>query len=239
VRPGMVARLGVGAAAPAGVTAYGMGSVALWLRPESLAALADNDPVSSWPDESGNARHATATLTTRPLYKTGAQNGLAGVRFDGSNDQLLLPAMNPGTPCTLYLVIKRTDIALKTYFDSAPSTANTIRSPGAGSTDWDWHNGGGIASITGQVAGTAMCLAVRHTTAPARATRVLRDLNVFTNTNASTVGVAWTSPRIGSLNTSSQFFLGDIYEIVIYAAAHTDGEMVAVATDLKTKWGTP
>ncbi len=221
------------------VTAYGMGSVALWLRPESLSALADNDPVDSWPDESGNARHATATGTTRPLYKTAIQNGLAGLRFDGSNDQLILPSMNPGTPCTLYFVVKRTTIATKTYFDSAPSAANTIRAAAAAANDWDWHNGGGIASITGQSAGVALVLAVRHTTAPARATRVLKDLTVFTNTNASTTGVNWTAPRIGSLNTSSNFFDGDMHEIVIYAAAHSDGEMVTVATALKAKWGTP
>jgi hypothetical protein len=236
MRPGFVARMGAPAAP--GVTAYGMGSVALWLRPESLAALADNDPVSSWPDESGNARHATASGGTRPLYKTAVQNGLAGVRFDGTDDQLILPSMNPGTPCTLYFVVKPTDIALKTWFDSAPSAANTIRANGVATHSWEWHNGGGIVSL-GLSAGVAFCLAVRHTLTPSRATRLLRDLNVFTNTNASTVGVNWTVPRIGSLNSSSQFFLGDMHEIVIYAAAHSDGEMVTVATALKTRWGTP
>ncbi len=59
----------------------------VWLDPEPLA-LANNDPVSSYTDASGNSRHATqATSALRPVFKTNVQNGLPALLF-GVDDAL-------------------------------------------------------------------------------------------------------------------------------------------------------
>jgi len=53
---------------------------------DALTGFADNDPIGTITDNSGNSRNATATLTARPLYKTGQLNSLPAIRWDGVND---------------------------------------------------------------------------------------------------------------------------------------------------------
>lgn len=56
----------------------------------SLLTGANDDPVTTWPDTSGNARDATqANASQRPLLKTASRNGLNTVEFDGVNDALI------------------------------------------------------------------------------------------------------------------------------------------------------
>ncbi|MBU6221748.1 MAG: fibronectin type III domain-containing protein [Planctomycetes bacterium] len=51
--------------------------------------VAADGGVARWQDKSGNSRHFTqATSGSRPLRKTGQQNGLATLRFDGTNDSM-------------------------------------------------------------------------------------------------------------------------------------------------------
>ena len=43
----------------------------LWYRPEALSSLADNDPVSTWPDSTSNGHDAIQTTASRrPLLRT-------------------------------------------------------------------------------------------------------------------------------------------------------------------------
>jgi hypothetical protein len=77
-----------------------------WLKADALA-LANNDPVSSWTDSSGNARHAVqATGASQPLYKTGILNAQPALLFDGINDGLQIPAIDltNAEALTLFLV---------------------------------------------------------------------------------------------------------------------------------------
>lgn len=59
-----------------------------WYDADAISGLNNGDPVSTWTDESGNARNQTQVDTARPTYQTNIQNGLPGVRFDGSNDYM-------------------------------------------------------------------------------------------------------------------------------------------------------
>lgn len=55
--------------------------------------VAADGSVARWEDKSGNGRHLTqSTSGSRPLRKTGVQNGLATLRFDGSDDFLSVPS---------------------------------------------------------------------------------------------------------------------------------------------------
>lgn len=64
-----------------------------WYDANTLA-LANNDPVSTWADLSGNSLDLTGTTTTRPLWKTAQVNGFPAVDFDGSDDFLSRASMS-------------------------------------------------------------------------------------------------------------------------------------------------
>ena len=51
--------------------------LAVWLKTETLAALADGATVATWPDSSGNGRDAAAG--NAPVYRTGTVNGRPSV----------------------------------------------------------------------------------------------------------------------------------------------------------------
>lgn len=59
-----------------------------WYAADQIGGLIDNDPVGTWSDLSGNGHDVSNTGTARPTYKTGIQNGLPVVRFDGTDDLL-------------------------------------------------------------------------------------------------------------------------------------------------------
>lgn len=68
-----------------------------WFRSDQISGLNDGDPVATWLDESGNSRDATAAGALRPTYRTSVANGLAIVRFDGSNDEMDFASPLSGT----------------------------------------------------------------------------------------------------------------------------------------------
>ena len=89
----------------------GGSSLAGWFKADALS-LANNDPVSTWTDASGQTNNATQTLTARPAFKTNVQNGRPGVLFAAASSQFMaadgLSAVQNGTdlPFTVILAIK-------------------------------------------------------------------------------------------------------------------------------------
>lgn len=68
---------------------------------------------SQWRDASGNGYHATqATVAAQPMWKDSIINGRPVMRFDGSNDTMVLPAAlaalfnSAGTPFSMFAVTK-------------------------------------------------------------------------------------------------------------------------------------
>lgn len=61
----------------------------VWWDASQLTGFADNDPVGTWPDSTGNGRSAAqAAVGRRPLFKAAFQNGLPVLQFDGVDDLL-------------------------------------------------------------------------------------------------------------------------------------------------------
>ena len=46
----------------------------------------DGDLITQWSDKSGNARHATASGTSRPTYRATGQNGRGSIEFNGTSN---------------------------------------------------------------------------------------------------------------------------------------------------------
>jgi len=73
-------------------------SPSLWLKAETMSALANGASVSSWTDSSGNAKHATqATAGFQPTYRTNIFNGYPAILFDGTDDYFETPAIDLST----------------------------------------------------------------------------------------------------------------------------------------------
>lgn len=64
-------------------------NLSFWIKADSITGLANNAPVATWNDLSGNNNHVSqGTAGARPLYKTNIKNGLPAVFFDGVDDTL-------------------------------------------------------------------------------------------------------------------------------------------------------
>lgn len=74
------------------------------------AAIANNDPVGVWRDAVAGHDAAQTTSGARPLLKLGVYNGHSCIRFDGSDDQLILPgdASEQVVNITLFIVANST-----------------------------------------------------------------------------------------------------------------------------------
>ncbi|MCH6259136.1 hypothetical protein MLD52_21445, partial [Puniceicoccaceae bacterium K14] len=60
-----------------------------WYRPEELAEdYSQGDLVSVWRDAMGLHDLSTASSSYRPSFESSLEHGLAGLRFDGGNDEL-------------------------------------------------------------------------------------------------------------------------------------------------------
>ena len=119
---------------PGGVSA----GLQLWLDASDSRTLYDattggslvaaDGAVARWQDISGNARHVTqGTGSARPVRKTGIQNGLAVVRFDGSDDFMSVASSTAtfkflhGSDHTLFFVVKPRALNTREFlFETGP-----------------------------------------------------------------------------------------------------------------------
>lgn len=100
-----------------------------WFDSGMGLALSNNDPVGTWPSQiSVTYDMAQATADNKPLYITGAVNGLPAIRFDGSNDFLNMPDPDMTTGNVFIVLSATTSLADRRLW--CPSTTGT--SPGGG-----------------------------------------------------------------------------------------------------------
>ena len=92
----------------------------LWVRVESLNALANNAAVASWSDESGNGKPLVqATAASRPIYKSVGE-GSPAVFFDGNNVLASASTVFATNTHTIFLVAR----PLVTASNDAVGTGN-------------------------------------------------------------------------------------------------------------------
>lgn len=78
--------------------------------PETLSALANNDPVALWTNEGTGDDGVQGTSGNKPVYKTAIRNGLSVVRFVAASDkrlQLVTPVSLPDD-FTIFIVSQST-----------------------------------------------------------------------------------------------------------------------------------
>src|SRR3990167_3932393 len=91
-----------------GVQPDSISGLQLWLKADAITGLNDGDSVTTWTDSSGNSNDATqSTAANKPIYKTSIINSKPVLRFDGSNDQMNVPALS-GTAMSIITVASKT-----------------------------------------------------------------------------------------------------------------------------------
>lgn len=217
-------------------------NLVVWLRANTIG-LADNDPVSTWTDESGKGNNAVGVDTARPLYKTAIQNGLPIVRFDGLNDVLTITGLNTAsfsgiTEGTLFAVFNP---RLETPTGAAQY--GIVEFNGASDGFWRFAGDGNgyfavfrAARLSGQPSAQPFGDAWHYHTVrsgPINGYDIRRNgsLDVDTTTNW---GIS-ANAKIGAENIDN-WLKGDIAEIAIYARELTDLEVSTVENYLVSKW---
>jgi hypothetical protein len=101
----------------------------LWLEASAITGLADNAPLTTWPDSSGNGRDATqSTAGNKPLYKTAILSGQPVVRFDATDDRMATASIAHGVGAGdfTWVVVARVTNAAANY---SPIMANGSFAP--------------------------------------------------------------------------------------------------------------
>lgn len=109
--------------------------VAHYKADSGTSTTVEDAAISQWDDQSGNGNHLVqATGSKQPIYKGAVRNGLAVVRFDGSDD-LMADAFTLNQPCEIAAVLR---------YRSAPGATRTYASGSGSSTGAAWFNSSGI-----------------------------------------------------------------------------------------------
>lgn len=247
MRPGLVARIGVGAAAGA-FDPLSL-SPSAWWKADSMAH-ADGTAIATWPDSSGNARDLTqATGAKQPLFKTAIQNGLPVVRLDGTDDVMraagFVPLNANGTALTVFAVVKTANTTQGHLLSTRQATDGFLMRTNQISGIWGWFAvGGGSSSdtVTQTVWHVLECICTLTTIGSAGSMQAGHDGTFIAAT--ATAPVQTASPQSGidlgaQTNGSSAFMAGDVGEILLYPTALGTTDRQNVEAYLKAKWATP
>lgn len=129
--------------------------LSLWARPESFAALANNDPITSWPDSSGLAHNLTgAGGAARPACAKADLDGKDAAVFTPAQNDMLSAAYTLTQPHTLFMVAKIDTFAADAYFCDGAGLGDSM-AVFLGATAGAAASAFGGAALSAGVAGTA------------------------------------------------------------------------------------
>lgn len=224
----------------------------MWLRADDLSA----SPVSTWPDQSGNANNVTqGTGASQPTWIDIQLNGLPIVRFDGADDFLDGPASNAligdGQEDLTILVVYNT-IGTGRQYISSIKRATTAASLLSLELNYDGtgDNAGYAGFLTQDEANTGFSRAVDpgpwNDDSPILMTAWVDDLNreLFINgtSEASDTDGMFDATgntavfTLGSFDGTQLDFDGDIAEYIIFTAALNTAERRIVENYLAAKY---
>lgn len=103
-------------------------------------AVADNDPVGVWRDKINNRDAVQTTAGARPLLKKAIYNGRDTLRFDGGDDQLVLPgdSVDLITNPTIFVVAKATSAGGRMMV----AKSHTMSGWSSPYHRWGWYHNG-------------------------------------------------------------------------------------------------
>ena len=242
-------------------------SPALWLDASDQSTLyqdrtgasattlvaSDADPVGTWRDKSGNARHATAASdAARPTFKTGIKNGRSVVRFDGVNDGLLggtTQFVQTTSAFSIFIIYKLTGSAMyPTLFSTNTNQAQNFRIIESNQAQYETI---GFGSQSGFALGRASGATVRgnyyisNVTYNGSGATTRSNFEIIIDGSSKTLssvplgyGLDSTSGfGVGMQSNSTNPMEGDMAELIIYNFSLSTSQRQKVERYLASKWG--
>ncbi len=200
----------------------------------SILSTADATEITTWPDSSGNGKDLAGVTTTTGIVKTGIQNNLRIVRFDGTDD--VMTSATFGTfaqPNMVFVVAKGTTTGQQmALFDSISGTAHAV--------SIDSRAGQGInIRTTATIKADDTIAAFKIYQCYFNNTTSYVSVNGTVVVGPGTIGTsALTNLSVGKGGTSTFWgsLGGDIGEILVYNADVSAANATSIRTYLGTKW---
>lgn len=204
----------------------------------------DGSTITQWSDKSAFAHNANPSggSTVRPTYKTNIQNGKSILRFDGTDDNLTI---NPASWAaslsgfTIYAVAKASSLSGTRSLIASDQGIKLFYDGSA----WAIKDGGGTG--TSPVAGDSTNFHVFgfifDGSKPTNDERAIFRYDgsakslTFTGTVSSSTSSLTNAIDIGFYN-SSEYFSGDVAEIIILSKALSGSDVASLEDYLSSKW---
>lgn len=207
----------------------------------------DADPVGTWRDKSGNARHVTASSDAkRPSYKVATHNGRSSIYFDGVNDNFIITSsiLSGLSGYSLFMVRQWEvpGVAAANFAGSNNILEYVTVSAGSVTGRRSYVSAANYGSTaTLSLSGGVISL-IYDGTKSNNATRLVRRTNGAQDTLTFTGSIpatseAHTSITIGSLTDTANWFKGYILEIVVLTSTATTDNITKMERYLGNKWG--
>lgn len=249
----VVLRSGTGLAATGGgrITPWEPGDLAgmiLWLRADSLTGAVDGDPIALWSDESGYTRNAVQATTGKyPLYRPNIVNGLPVLRFDGSDDGLLInpmPGVTYNDGFTVFIVYSSNSASGGIRAALSGGTLQSSMTIGPWDNQWkvlmDYAGVGLVHDGTCTLGEFSICM-IRKPIGTSGASQYWRNDHLVTSVTGNLSGFG-TQLGIGVAgagygNNWPAPIDGDVAEIMIWGSYLNDPDTADVWTYLSDKYG--
>jgi hypothetical protein len=235
----------------------------LWLKADAITGLSDGAAVGTWSDSSGLGNDATeGTGGFQPTYQTNEVNGLPCVRFDGTDDRLsivgtnMLAASNNAAGFTAFAYVNLSSQSnasrdIYSISNGVDGTAVRIKFGQRAVTLGEWSMSGRRLD-----ADTAQNLVGNQTQTGWQLITVVSDWAnsdafIYRGENLETSTTTWlTSGNTSATNAlaarvacapsgGSEFWIGDIAELVVYDNAVSDIDRLNLWAYFQAKYASP
>lgn len=207
-----------------------------WWDASQITGLSDNDPVSTWPDLSGNGLHLNAATANPPVYVENAYNGLPVVRFVSDQDRHLDTATFSAVsqPGTVLIACSSSSSAGYIILDGQASNNRwTFGSTAAGNSNLGLFAGSAGATLSGATWSFRVFWAMWHSAGMIWDFESPLRWAVGNNGGNTLTGLRVARHQ----STTSRRFDGDIGEIAMWSRALSPHEVGLMVGTMMRKWG--
>ena len=227
----------------------GSSSIALWLQADTIGQ-ANNTAVSFWVDSSGKANHATqGTGGAEPIFQTAGLNGHASVEFTQSSSHHLDTTnsiSNAGAESFFFATQPDVGggIGDKAFFGNTGSSSYTLRDRNS-VVEWNVNGFNTPPTFTSGIRSQPALGTTPQIFSGVRDVPGTGEIALYKNGAVNgVVGTGHTAVVngryiVGSRSGSSEFFDGQMGEVIAYAEALTVTERTLVENYLSAKFTMP
>jgi hypothetical protein len=206
---------------------------------------ADTDLVGRVVDKSGNTNNITVADASRPMYKTGVQNGRGAVLFgSGAAAKFLATAANvDNDDFSLVHVIKApatitggTAYGISTTFTAATTNGTRIYLNTSGVLETQTAPTTATFSGITPTISTGYVIGITVKAASTRRTLFVNAVTPVTNDTAVTATDSVMRLGVQNINNTNNFWTGHICEAMVYTPALSDANMLLAIAYLNGRW---